>query len=225
MRRLLQVRHCETVLLSYPRSGNHLVRYLLEYSFARPTLGANDSERFLKPRGLHDMPIFLRAPGIEIRNRRPIVVKRHVIRPTVRFSRVVLLVRDPVEAILSHTRSAADDVFFASVQKEVDSWLATVDYFLTFPPERRCFVRLEKLYQEPHTVGETLITFLGGDSREIARFEHAWENREAAKTSLARKPRDTALPYRDAFPERSEKVLSLLRKHASTLDAVSISLQ
>jgi hypothetical protein len=53
--------YCDTYILSYPRSGNHAVRLALEFLSHRPTLGANDHESFPEPRGLHDLPIFIRG--------------------------------------------------------------------------------------------------------------------------------------------------------------------
>ena len=52
---------CGTYVLSFPRSGNHAVRFALEFLSHRPTLGAGDHESYPEPRGLHDLPIFLRG--------------------------------------------------------------------------------------------------------------------------------------------------------------------
>ena len=61
-------------ILSYPRSGNHLVRALVEFSSGRPTLGAIESSK--------DIPIYLRSENkklklIDISNLDPIGYKSH----------------------------------------------------------------------------------------------------------------------------------------------------
>ncbi len=61
-------------IVSYPRSGNHIVRALLEYASGRPTMGC--------PGTRHDPPISDRQPNrkkglIRITNSEPIGWKAH----------------------------------------------------------------------------------------------------------------------------------------------------
>ena len=94
---------CRTYLVSFPRSGNHAVRYAIERLSRRPTLGANDHERLVPPQGLHDLPLFLRDPLLDPLAAEPVLVKRHRLRSFDVVDKLVYLRRDPVEAILSHT--------------------------------------------------------------------------------------------------------------------------
>ena len=90
-------------LLSYPRSGNHWVRYIIESISGFATLGARDG---LGPR---DTTLWIDTPlrlKVRIPRTRPraIVIKRHNIRKfDSNNSPLTLLVRQPGEAILSHT--------------------------------------------------------------------------------------------------------------------------
>lgn len=64
--RLREKNRCRNFILSYPRSGNHAVRFVVEFLSERPTLGADDQESLLRPAGLHDLPIFLRGSRINM---------------------------------------------------------------------------------------------------------------------------------------------------------------
>lgn len=93
---------CTTVLASFPRSGSHLVRWYCESAFGWTTLGSQDGEWLPSPPQHHDPPVHVRgwvnrpcAPDV-------ILAKRHGLRDLYRFRSMVLLRRNPVEAILSH---------------------------------------------------------------------------------------------------------------------------
>ena len=143
-------------LLSYPRSGNHMVRTLLEYGFGRPTLGCFESER--------DTPIYQRAPNrrkglIQITNEAPIGYKSHFILETIKAEMahgqipgLVIIVRDPVAAIASHTcRSIKGFTAFKPkeirrmVEHGLNSYLALVHYFRSHPAARKLVVEYERL--------------------------------------------------------------------------------
>lgn len=129
--------HCSSVLLSYPRSGNHLMRFLVEYATGRPTLSAVDHERFAIPFGLHDLPIFLKVTDITVQKSSPILIKRHDILPEDIFTKSVLLVRNPVEAILSHLREVDDEAFEARAGDELRSFRRNVEWFDQQPAESK----------------------------------------------------------------------------------------
>lgn len=109
------------VIASYPRSGNHLVRFLVEYLTGRPTLGCYGN--------CVDTPIYQRqfteTPGILSHVRgEPIARKVHfakefrqVFRIHHPISGIIFIRREPIEAILSNTdpRSAG----FLKINKSV----------------------------------------------------------------------------------------------------------
>jgi hypothetical protein len=95
------------IIASFPRSGNHLVRYIVEYLTKRPTLGEGDFEW---SRGI-DGPVLNRLSLIEHKkpyvytDPEPIAVKRHNIREDDFFPRnigILYIKRDMIEAILRH---------------------------------------------------------------------------------------------------------------------------
>ncbi|GAA6201079.1 hypothetical protein [Aquicoccus sp. SU-CL01552] len=143
-------------LLSYPRSGNHMVRTLLEYGFGRPTLGCFESRR--------DTPIYQREPNrrtglIQITNEAPIGYKSHFILETIKAEMaygeipgLAIIVRDPVAAIASHTcRSIKGLTAFKpkeirrKVEHGLNSYMALVHYFRSRPAERKLVVEFERL--------------------------------------------------------------------------------
>lgn len=143
-------------LLSYPRSGNHLVRALLEYGFGRPTLGCFETER--------DTPIYQRAPNrrtgmIQITNQTPIGYKSHFILDTIKAEMaygqipgLVIIVRDPVAGIASHTcRSIKGLTAFKPkeirrrVEHGLNSYMALVHYFCSRPAANKLVVEFERL--------------------------------------------------------------------------------
>lgn len=93
-------------LASYPRSGNHLVRAILEAYTNRPTEGCLGST--------NDTPIYQRSPNksgvIQIKDTKPIAYKAHWLREIHARERVfgcgamgmILITRDPAQAISSH---------------------------------------------------------------------------------------------------------------------------
>lgn len=90
---------CEFIIASFPRSGNHLVRYLVEFLTNRPTIGegnelwANDI----------DGPILKRIDiKHKYKNDNPIAVKRHIIREEDKSKKMIYVFRNPCEAILRH---------------------------------------------------------------------------------------------------------------------------
>jgi len=98
----------EIALLSYPRSGSHLTRFVVELATGRATLGCRTNAQ--------DVPIchnsFRGASDIlsHVDVMRPIAQKAHrweeletyEIGDKRRFGKVVVVVRDPVEAVLAH---------------------------------------------------------------------------------------------------------------------------
>ncbi len=118
------------LILSYPRSGNHAIRFFLETSFGRPTLGLQDSGAQLIPRGLGDPPLYVRrGVHIQIHSRKPIARKVHKVPVIDESSAVVIAVRNPEEAILSHMADFDDDTFQARVSHEIWHWGSIIEFW------------------------------------------------------------------------------------------------
>lgn len=86
-------------ILSYPRSGNHFIRYLIEFMTKRITLGCRGGESV-------DTPIADR-PGVKLLghvSRNPIARKAHFVCEvnTRNADRIILGLRNPIDAMISH---------------------------------------------------------------------------------------------------------------------------
>lgn len=90
---------CEFIIASFPRSGNHLVRYLVEFLTNRPTTGEGDE---LWANDV-DGPILKRMESRhKYKNDNPIAVKRHTIREEDRNRKMIYVFRNSCESILRH---------------------------------------------------------------------------------------------------------------------------
>jgi len=201
---------CEASILSYPRSGNHLFRFLVEVATGRPTLSATDHERCRTPQNLLGLPIFLRLENFDVLESRPVLVKRHSIRKGDNFSKVVFLVRDPVEAILSHLRDYSSEQFPTQADLEVTKFSQNFAYVRERPRGTTLIVGYEELLSNSAQVLTSVLDFLAvAVSKE--RFEWALENTSLAFDSMARAPKaDRQASYAEDDPKRAIIVRTLL---------------
>ena len=216
--RLTEKDYCKTMLLSYPRSGNHLVRYLVESIFLSPSLGAVDAERYIFPQGLHDLPIFLRAPGLAPKTRRPVLVKRHFLEPSDNFSKLVLLVRDPVEAVLSHLRESSDEEFEARYRVEVARYLNLLRAWGKFSSENRFLLEYNAVVADDLPTLRALACFLGASENQLGRLEGALQSTRNAETALERPPKRSSKTYGSEFTARAETLKNLLSQSKTVFD-------
>jgi len=107
-------------IMSYPRSGNHWVRYIIEWLSGQPTLGAGTKEQ----RDKNDRPI-LQFLGLKYRNPTNIAIKMHKLAPGYKHLKPILIIRNYKEAIVRHKqhakyKSAIDK--YIILLKHYDSW-------------------------------------------------------------------------------------------------------
>ena len=131
-------------LLSFPRSGNHLIRYIIESISGYPTWGASAGLGHRFTSRSPDTAIHLKVP-MKMSSRRAIVVKRHVLhRADDRRMSVLLLVRRPEQAIVSHLGEHRLDTNleefiqrFIDMCVSVDAWPSTtsIHYLEDFTQE------------------------------------------------------------------------------------------
>lgn len=218
--------YCSTTLLSYPRSGNHALRFILESGTFRPTLGAGDCDRKPYPSWMIDRPLFLRKAGssIAIRELDPVAVKRHQVDDIYLRKHLILVVRDPVECILSHTRNLADHDFKTKFRSEVKIWLSLIHAWQHFPKKSKLLVPYQLLISEPlqvklNTLSFVFKTYNEKRIRQIELEEDASSLRSvqdvhSARWMLPRKAAsgDSKSYYHDMFPQRSELISSVLQE-------------
>jgi hypothetical protein len=190
---------CPTYLVSFPRSGNHAVRYAVERLAQQPTLGANDHESFVPPKGMHDLPVFLRDPRLNVTKAEPILVKRHKIRSFDSVWRLVHLRRDPAEAILSHTRGVATDL-----DLHVSHWCALETHYSHHSAKSRIVIEFDDLAGNEWLT--RLADFLGLDvsRRDIAAVVSSLDQ---AQTVLRRRPQTLGgVKWAHRYPREAEAI-------------------
>jgi hypothetical protein len=208
--RLAPENFCEASILSYPRSGNHFLRFLVEAATGRPTLGASDHEMHLTPRGFMDLPIFLRLENLDVRESRPVLVKRHTTREGDEFSKVVFLVRNPVEAILSHLRDCSHEKFPSRANLAVTMFSQNFAYVRELPLGTTLTVDCEELLSNSAQVLTSVLDFLEVTVSK-GRFERALENTSLAFNSLTRAAKaERQTSYAEEDPKRAIIVRTLL---------------
>ena len=136
-------------IVSYPRSGNHIIRGLLEAYSGRPTLGC--------PRKPNDSPIFERSSNqrlkvIKISDPTPIGYKAHWVKEIRRNNRLyssppnlLLITRNPIDAISSHlsrqsvAKNTIEDKINwflrgkpSNIKRATDLYLETIMYYRSF---------------------------------------------------------------------------------------------
>lgn len=164
-------------VISYPRSGNHAVRSLIEYASERPTMPS------LEDNGL-DIPIYLREPNqvskvIDIKDSNPIGYKAHSLLEFMQNdsrtdlpSGLILITRDPVSAIVSHLYPEYEknklkikrNPFLPLTRKkiyrgntwwiqrsriEVNNYLGSIYAYLSWKGKPRIHLRFEELMSNP----------------------------------------------------------------------------
>jgi len=208
-RRMFRVgRRCDVVLLSFPRSGNHAVRYLLESASGRPTLGAADREDRIFPSGLHDLPLFLRLRLGRVQARVPVAVKRHKLYGHDNFQRLIYLERPIVEAVLSQCRGMSDVEFENHVEEMVEWWLKLRETYESWRLEHRLKVAYQDIVTQKARSFQAILEFVGLSPSKISRALQTVEL-EAARTALRRKP--GSRNYEDLYPHRAERVKILVK--------------
>jgi len=193
---------CQNYILSYPRSGNHAVRFAVEVLSERPTLGAGDHESFSLPRGRFGIPIFLRTPEISISSPlpRPAAVKRHRLYSFDIVDKLIFVERDVVEAVLSEEGERGSE---HELKDAVRWWKSLQDDFDRFPENRRLLIRFEEILNGEVRWIENLIDFLelevSGD--EALKLQSRMEK---GKDVLRRPARTTSAGmYANRFPEKA----------------------
>lgn len=211
--RLRQSRkYCTTVLLSYPRSGNHATRALIEAVTSRPTLGCEDSEKFLFPRHLVDRPIFLRAKSSYLpQSSEPAAVKRHQFRPEEGWDRLIVVLREPTDAIVSHVKDITDAEFERHVEGEVRKWLQPVFLWQSWDCNKRLLINYTDIVTKPSLVYTQVSDFFGLNETRHLEIEKIFD---AGIESLIRPPSSHQGPPDFRHTSRVTRVIDCLTRVA-----------
>lgn len=138
----------KTHILSYPRSGNHLMRTFLEYQFRVPTVGSVNSATDLS---IAEKTKFMNH---KIINAKPKFYKAHFIKEVLLREKkyeqdnwgLIFLLRHPFDAISSHVaRSKAYNSFLKNkfdrmqvLENNIEFYLNLIDFYQRYPREAVC---------------------------------------------------------------------------------------
>lgn len=134
----------KNVLLSYPRSGNHWVRFIIEWFSSRPTKGM----------GPADPPIHKNLPndGVlkHVKGNNFIIHKNHYI-PKGKMDKLILILRNPKECIYRHTKDLQIN--------KIDSYMSLIKFYENYSG-KKLLVYYEDLILEPKNVITKITNFL-----------------------------------------------------------------
>lgn len=174
------------VILSYPKSGNTWLRYIIEAVTGRPSLGS--------PSGLsEDLPIYTRVEGLEVDpDAVPSAVKRHWVRHINEEDRqrpLIVAVRNYKECFIRNRRFLVEDLKIAfEVEVEGRLYMEDLAYYTDYAgPKLLLFY--EDLIDEPVNAITSLMRFLEVPDEDCSRFLERYE--EHRDRSLGAYPSQT----------------------------------
>lgn len=134
----------KNVLLSYPRSGNHWVRFIIEWFSGRPTKGLTPA----------DPPIHKNLPNKDIlahvNGNNFIIYKEHGI-PKGNLNKLILILRNPKECIYRHTKDLKVG--------QIDSYMKLINFYNNYGG-KKLLIHYEDLILEPKNIITTITKFL-----------------------------------------------------------------
>jgi hypothetical protein len=154
-----------SVLLSFPRSGNHLVRFFIELLTEKPTLGITINDK--------DIPIYqntfpedvpFNIKELSSYNKDELYVKWHQV-PKTNPETLIFIVRNPREVLLRHH----DYKFVNSGWCCYDSYFRSVEYFENFKGKKICFYYEDIIIDKQNFI-EELYTFLGCENESKKEY-------------------------------------------------------
>jgi len=150
-------------LLSYPRSGNHWVRFIIEWLSGMPTLGSGD-----------DLPIhkILEKEGgshlNHVNGKKEFVVEKAHFSGKVndRDKGLILLLRNPKECIIRHTQKLH--------KKDIDWYMDLLSLYDSWP-SKKMVIYYEDLINSPELTLQNLTTFLNIEEGRVNKFLDNYE--------------------------------------------------
>ena len=191
-------------ILSYPRSGNHLVRALVEFASHRPKLGCKN--------GRNDPPIYLRKPNqllkkIIINDENPIGFKSHslheaqlVQKNNPRNLGLVFVQRKMEEAIFSNSYRNLEKKFHLNgrelrkkIEQEIDFYLGSQLFYKNYDAGPKICINFEDITNQDVNramiVSESFLSEMGlaNTKLNIKDFEEIKELARESQKSIRKK--------------------------------------
>jgi hypothetical protein len=167
------------VLLSYPRSGNHLVRFFIEILTETPTLGITETPTFGIETNKKDVPIFqntfpkkvpFNITFLEYYDKEKLYTKYHYINKSVQKpSELIFIVRNPNEVLLRHL----DYRYIIHGLGGYESYFNSIDYFNEFDGKKIVFF-YEDICTDKQEFVKKLYNFL--DNKNENKLNYVLEN-------------------------------------------------
>lgn len=154
------------VILSYPRSGNHLMRFFIELLSEIPTYGANMSPEdveIYKNKFPVDIPFNIKTPVDESQ----IYHKRH--HPTndcQNAKKLIFILRNPREVLL---REHKQEMVFTGQWNSFDVYFKCIHFFTRFQGEKIIFY-YEEMLEKPAEFVQKLYKFLNINNPEKLKY-------------------------------------------------------
>jgi hypothetical protein len=154
------------ILLSYPRSGNHLMRFFIEILTENPTLGCIDNNL--------DKPIFMNIFPKEVKfnissldnyNELDLYIKYHY-PPINNIDNLIFIVRNPKEVLLRHSDYKYDI-------NNYNSYFDLIDYYNKYDGNKNIFF-YEDMCSHKNNFIKELYEFL--DNKNEKKLEYVLEN-------------------------------------------------
>lgn len=140
--------------------------------------------------------------GASVKRLRPAAIKRHRLTPIDQVSRLILIERDPVEAVLSHTNrngNASDDALLDAYKW----WSSLRHTFDSFDESRRLLIRFDDILNGRPDWITQLGNFLGL-APSTAEIDACARALPQAKEVLRRQAQTkSSTTYRDKFPQQA----------------------
>ncbi len=156
----------DAYLLSHPRSGNHWVRFLVEWFSGRPTLGCLGNKETDIPihKGFNDERDSLKHVD---EDSNPILIKAHNISEIINNDMgIIIILRDPKETIVSHWRN---------INKErMDQYISLIKLFDEFEGNKK-IIYYEDLINNPKKEITEILDFLNINKDRIEEFMEDYE--------------------------------------------------
>ena len=169
-------------LFSFPRSGNHWLRYCLQCLTGRQTYEHFPRENFAQ---LHRWVAFINALGIPVDTQKEIIWKVHF--PyyfgftggyNLCKDRLIFILRDYKECLIRHHgHSVFEGEFLAKY--EVFLYFQNLQFFHNWPQDKKIIVYYEDLVTNPQQTLKRILNFLEEDDALLGDFMSSYERHRA----------------------------------------------
>lgn len=150
----------ENILLSYPRSGNHLCRFMIELLSEIPTFGCKDNPKDIelyKNTYTENIPFNIKK-SYDINN---CFYKYHTINKNHETNKLILIIRNPLEIFARFYENLNTELF--------DTYFDNIDYFENFNGDK-LLLYYEDILTDKISFINTLYSFLNLNNIEKKNY-------------------------------------------------------